>query len=70
VVIEDRVWIGSRAIILKGVTLGHDSVVGAGAVVTRSVPPGSVVVGPAAQVVRTLPLERAGANGRSTPSPP
>jgi acetyltransferase-like isoleucine patch superfamily enzyme len=70
VVIEDRVWIGSRAIILKGVTIGHDSVVGAGAIVTRSVPPGSVVIGPAAQVVRTLPVAGAGANGRSTPSPP
>jgi acetyltransferase-like isoleucine patch superfamily enzyme len=55
VVIEDRVWIGARAIVLKGVTIGHDSVVGAGAVVTKSVPPRSVVAGPAARVVRTLP---------------
>ena len=54
VVIGDRVWIGSRAMILKGVTLGHDSVVGAGAIVTRSVPPFSVVVGPAARVLKTL----------------
>jgi acetyltransferase-like isoleucine patch superfamily enzyme len=54
VVIEDRVWIGARAIILKGVRIGHDSVIGAGAIVTRSVPPFSVVVGPAARVVRTL----------------
>lgn len=52
VVIEDRVWIGNRAIILKGVTLGHDSVIGAGAIVTKSVPPGSVAVGPAARVIR------------------
>lgn len=56
--IGDRVWIGSRAIILKGVSLGHDSIVGAGAVVTRSVPPYSVVVGPAATVIRTQrPIE-------------
>jgi acetyltransferase-like isoleucine patch superfamily enzyme len=50
--IGDRVWIGSRAIILKGVSIGHDSIVGAGAVVTKSVPPYSVVVGPAARVIR------------------
>lgn len=54
VVIEDRVWLGSRAIVLKGVRIGHDSIVGAGAVVTKSVPPYSVVVGSAARVIRTL----------------
>jgi acetyltransferase-like isoleucine patch superfamily enzyme len=54
VVIEDRVWIGARAIVLKGVQIGHDSVIGAGAIVTKSVPPGSVVVGTAARVIRTL----------------
>src|SRR5262245_5784165 len=70
VMIEDRVWVGSRAIILKGVTIGHDSVVGAGAVVTRSVPPWSVVVGPAAQVIRTLSAADTEANGRSTSSRP
>lgn len=52
--IGDRVWLGSRAIILKGVSIGHDSVVGAGAVVTKSVPPYSLVVGPAAGVIRSL----------------
>lgn len=55
--IGDRAWIGSRAIVLKGVTIGHDSMVGAGAVVTKNVPPYSVVVGPAAQVVRSLRFE-------------
>jgi acetyltransferase-like isoleucine patch superfamily enzyme len=54
VAIGDRVWIGARALILKGVTIGDDAVVGAGAIVTRSVPPRSVVVGPAARVIRTL----------------
>jgi acetyltransferase-like isoleucine patch superfamily enzyme len=53
VMIEDRVWIGARAIVLKGVTIGHDSIVGAGAIVTKSVPPHSVVVGPAARTIRT-----------------
>lgn len=59
VVIEDRVWIGARAIILKGVRIGHDSVIGAGAIVTRSVLPGSVVVGTAARVIRSLAPEDA-----------
>jgi acetyltransferase-like isoleucine patch superfamily enzyme len=54
VVIEDRVWIGARAIVLKGVTIGHDSVVGAGAIVTRSIPPYSVAVGQPARVIRTV----------------
>jgi acetyltransferase-like isoleucine patch superfamily enzyme len=53
VAIEDNVWIGARVIVLKGVTVGAGSVIGAGAVVTKSVPPGSVVVGPAARVIRT-----------------
>ena len=55
--IGDRVWLGSRVIILKGVTVGHDSIVGAGAVVTRSVPPHSVVVGSAARVIKNLQEE-------------
>jgi acetyltransferase-like isoleucine patch superfamily enzyme len=57
--IGDRVWIGSRAIILKGVSIGDDSVIGAGAVVTKSVPSRSVVVGPAAGVIRRLPPDQA-----------
>jgi acetyltransferase-like isoleucine patch superfamily enzyme len=51
--IGDRVWIGARAIILKGVTIGHDAVVGAGSVVTKDVPPMAVVAGVAARVLRT-----------------
>ena len=54
VLIEDRVWLGSRAMVLKGVCIGHDSIVGAGAIVTKSVPPYSVVVGPAARIIKTL----------------
>jgi len=49
--IESRVWIGAGAIILPGVTVGHGSVVGAGAVVTRDVPPGVVVAGNPARVI-------------------
>lgn len=45
VVIEDDVWVGSHCLILKGVTIGHHSVVAAGSVVRRSVPPYSLVAG-------------------------
>lgn len=51
IVIEADVFVGARAIILKGVTIGRGSVVGAGAVVTRSVPEFSVVVGNPAKIV-------------------
>lgn len=54
VAIEDRVWIGARAIILKGVTVGHDSVVAAGSVVTQSVPPNSLCAGNPARVIRQV----------------
>lgn len=54
VVIEDRVWIGTRALILKGVTIGHDSIVAAGAVVAHSVPPHSICAGNPAKVIRQV----------------
>jgi acetyltransferase-like isoleucine patch superfamily enzyme len=52
--INDKVWIGFNAIILKGVTIGEGAVVGAGAVVTKDVAPFTVVAGNPASVVRTL----------------
>lgn len=52
VVIERDVWIGANATILPGVRLGEGSVVGAGAVVTRDVPPRTVVLGVPAEVAR------------------
>jgi acetyltransferase-like isoleucine patch superfamily enzyme len=51
VVIGDRVWLGTRAVVLKGVTIGDGAVVAAGAVVTRDVPAGAVVAGVPARVV-------------------
>lgn len=52
VIIADDVWIGARAIILPGVTVGSGSIIGAGAVVSKDVPPGAVVVGNPARIVR------------------
>lgn len=52
--IEDDVFLGLGAVVLKGVTIGHGSVVGAGSVVTRSIPPLSVAAGNPARVLRTL----------------
>lgn len=52
IVIEDDVWIGRRVIILPGVTIGRGSVIGAGAVVAKDIPPYSVVVGNPCKVVR------------------
>jgi acetyltransferase-like isoleucine patch superfamily enzyme len=49
--IGDRVWIGCRAIILKGVTIGDDAVIAAGAIVTKNVPSGAIVAGHAARVI-------------------
>ena len=54
ITIEDDVFIGMNALILKGVTLGEGCVVGAGSVVSRDVPPRTVVAGNPAQVVREL----------------
>lgn len=45
VILEEGVWIGAKAVILPGVTIGEGAVVAAGAVVTRDVPPGSIVAG-------------------------
>ncbi|MBR2722402.1 MAG: acyltransferase [Clostridia bacterium] len=53
VVIEDDVWLGRRAIIMPGVRIGKGSIIGAGAVVTKDVPPYSVVGGVPARVIRT-----------------
>ena len=56
-VIGDDVWIGAGSIILPGVTIGEGSVVGAGAVVTKDVPPYTVVVGVPARPIKRIDLE-------------
>lgn len=52
--IGKRVWIGSNATVLQGVTIGDWSVVAAGAVVTRDVPPMTVVGGVPAKILKTI----------------
>lgn len=54
VVFEDNVWIGDSAIICKGVRIGKNSIIGAGAVVTKDVPPNSVFAGNPAVLVKKL----------------
>lgn len=54
VVIEDDIWIGANAAIMPGVTVGRHSVVAAGAVVTKDVPPYSVVAGIPAKTIKKL----------------
>lgn len=54
VTIGDDVWIGTNAVILPGVTIGSHCVVAAGAVVTRDVPPNSIVAGVPAKIIKEL----------------
>jgi acetyltransferase-like isoleucine patch superfamily enzyme len=54
VIIRDNVWIGMNAVILKGVTIGENSVVAAGSVVSKSIAPNVVVAGNPAVVVKEL----------------
>jgi galactoside O-acetyltransferase len=54
IAIEDKVWIGSNAVVLPGVHIGYGSVIGAGSVVTRDIPPMAVAVGTPCRVVRHI----------------
>lgn len=59
IVIGDHAWIGRGAVILPGVTIGHHAVVAANAVVTRDVPPGTVVGGIPAKPIKANPMAAA-----------
>jgi len=54
--ISDKVWVGFNSIILKGVTIGEGAIVGAGSVVTKDVPPWTIVAGNPARIIREIPL--------------
>jgi len=54
IVIGKNVWIGASAVILPGIHIGDNAIVGAGAVVTKNVAPNTVVVGTPAYAIRTL----------------
>jgi maltose O-acetyltransferase len=55
VVIHDGVWLGGGAIVCPGVTIGENTVVGAGSVVTRDLPAGVLAVGNPCRVLRAIP---------------
>lgn len=54
VVIEDNVWLGANVIVLKGVSIGRNSLVGAGSVVTRNIPENVIAAGNPCKVIRII----------------
>jgi NDP-sugar pyrophosphorylase family protein len=58
VVLEENVWIGDSAIVCKGVSIGKNSIIGAGAVVTSDIPANAVAAGNPARVIRELDPNR------------
>ena len=54
VVVQDNVWIGDGAVVCKGVTIGQNSIIGAGSVVVKSIPPNTVAAGNPARAVKRL----------------
>ena len=54
IVIEDDVWVGAHSIILKGVTIGARSIIGAGSVVTKNIPADCVAAGNPCKMIKTL----------------
>ena len=65
IVVEEDAWLGVNVVVLKGVRIGRGAVVGAGAVVTKSVPPYEIWAGvPARKIGQRTPVEAAGSNPR------
>ena len=54
ITIGNNVWIGTNAVILPGVTIGENSIIGAGSIVTKDVPPNVVAVGNPCRVMRSI----------------
>jgi maltose O-acetyltransferase len=57
ITLQDNVWLGGGVIVCPGVTIGENSVIGAGSVVTQNIPPNVVAVGNPCRVLRPLPTE-------------
>jgi acetyltransferase-like isoleucine patch superfamily enzyme len=55
-VIEDNVWIGESVVILPGVTIGKNSIIGANAVVTKSIPENSIAGGNPARIIKKIEI--------------
>lgn len=53
IIVEDDVWIGAQVVVIDGVKIGKGSIIGAGAVVTKSVPSYSIVVGESGKIIKT-----------------
>lgn len=58
IIIEDNVWIGDRAVILGGVTIGEGAIIAANAVVTKNIPAGAIVVGNPGRIIKRDNLSR------------
>lgn len=58
ITIEDECWLGSNVVVAAGVTIGKHSVIGAGSVVTKSIPPYSVAVGNPARVIKSYDFDK------------
>ncbi len=56
IIIESNVWIGANAVILPGVKIGHNTIIGAGSVVTRNIPPNSIAVGNPCVTIKEKPI--------------
>lgn len=52
--IGDRVWLGANVVVMKGVTIGNNSIIGMNSVITNDIPENSVAVGSPAKVIRKL----------------
>jgi galactoside O-acetyltransferase len=70
IVIEDDVWLGAQVCVTDGVTIGRGAIIGAGAVVTKDIPPYSIAVGVPARVVRMRQPAESGAALAAQPTSP
>lgn len=69
IIIEDDCWIASHSVVLAGVTIGRGSIVAAGSVVTKDVPPYSIVAGSPARVLRSRLAPAETSSAEATPAP-